>query len=732
MKIHRALTIGLFLIMITCLFLGNHTSAQAQTVTADTDTVTFAAYGKQEILLSGPIDSTGMDFNIPADWRLEPGSLVHLNFRAFVGDSTKADASGAAVGYIDVYMNSTWLQTVALTENGEYSVDIEIPEAAWNPVESRLPQTLRIALHDAVSCNLILASAGDGNWKSINVAISPTSYLYLPHQVVTMPTDLRQFPYPLYQMSFRPDKALVVVPQYPTESELQAALIVESALARLTDGNLVTTFATADTLDSASLEGSHAIFIGHPSAFSQLENASLPLTPTGDKFVGEQVSASDGILEMVPSPVDPSAVWVVVSGNDDGGIVKAAQSLGSGAVRPYDSTNLAIVNSVEAQSAPVTATTDVTLSQLGYEDEKYSGYGLFYFNYYFDVPPSLEITDGAYFELVYNNSALLNFEESGISILLNDQLVGSVRFNDRTTEASTAKFNIPANLFLAGKNQLSIEGNLSGATPCIPAEEIWVSVKSDSLLHLPSVPAADVAAPSFKLASFPRTVFPSFDNLAFVLWRENPASWAVAADIAYEIGKTANDTVLQPSVAYADAIPGGFLNNKSQIIIGRPSALPILQQLAPYLPAPFVEGSDVATETGSEFKYNISKNVPVGYLQILPSPSDNKKVILAVLGNSDDGLRSASHALADETIRSQMDGNLVVTYDNQVIVDKVESAPAAVSAATPVVVVKPTPESASDSQTGPFKLNLITIGVGVFTLIAIIALVALLVRPKKS
>jgi hypothetical protein len=101
-----------------------------------------------------------------------------------------------------------------------------------------------------------------------------------------------------------------------------------------------------------------------------------------------------------------------------------------------------------------------------------------------------------------------------------------------------------------------------------------------------------------------------------------------------------------------------------------------------------------------------------------------------VLGNSDQGLRSASLALANSTVRSQMSGNLVVIYDNQVIVDQVEMAP--VTAATTQVVVQSTPEAGTGSKSGPFQLNFVTIGLVVLAVIIVLVLVALLVKPKRK
>lgn len=78
-----------------------------------------------------------------------------------------------------------------------------------------------------------------------------------------------------------------------------------------------------------------------------------------------------------------------------------------------------------------------------------------------------------------------------------------------------------------------------------------------------------------------------------------------------------------------------------------------------------------------------------------------------------------------------MVGNLAVIYGNQVIVDKVELA-SVTAAAIPEVLVQSTPSAADGSQIGPFQLNLVIIGLGILTIIIILALIALIVKPKKK
>ena len=87
-----------------------------------------------------------------------------------------------------------------------------------------------------------------------------------------------------------------------------------------------------------------------------------------------------------------------------------------------------------------------------------SGLGKSEFVVEFYVTPGLIASDGAYLDLVFNNSALLSFERSGLTVSLNGNLIGSLRFSDETAGTTTQRIKISPSLVIPGSNQLRISG----------------------------------------------------------------------------------------------------------------------------------------------------------------------------------------------------------------------------------------------------------------------------------
>jgi len=103
------------------------------------------------------------------------------------------------------------------------------------------------------------------------------------------------------------------------------------------------------------------------------------------------------------------------------------------------------------------------------------------------------------------------------------------------------------------------------------------------------------------------------------------------------------------------------------LVIGVPDQLPIVDELNDYLPAPFSDDNNIASEGAFQVTYRIPPDSPLGYIQTISSPWEPDNVVLTVLGNTDQGLRWAASALIDPLFRSRLAGNFAVINDQQVL-----------------------------------------------------------------
>jgi len=650
----------------------------AQDVTDVEETIiTFAGLDVPEQHLRGPFDAASIDFSLPASWELTDGAALQLQFTTFFADGaamtatepTAADEPGTAVnsgrafgGTLEVVLNDVLLETVLLDQMGERTLTVPLSTKALQVPLGGERHVLKILLDTDEQC---------GIEQYTSLVIRASSHLQLPHRIVPPPTDLANLPYPLYQHALLPDAATIVVPDDPTANELQAALAIAAGLGRMTDDEFELVLRPLDALTDTRREQTHLIFVGRPADFPLPAEVELPAPVADDAFALPGVADDDGVIQMAVSPWNATKVLLIAGGTSDAAVVKAAQALSSGALRTGVQPDLAVIAAVQPDVTSSFFGIDQTLGDLGYETQKMYGMGGQYAGYRFDIPPGQEIDGEAYLDLVFVHSGLLDYEQSGLMVSLNEEPIAGVRLDDTSTRLGSTRLALPATALRPGSNLITVRADLLPRALCIDPRSsgLWMSIRPESLLHLPLTPAQDsTPADVIDLGYYPQpfTVQTNLSDLAFVLDPTDPAGWEVAAQIAFDLGPQMQGALVDLAVAYADAVPEQMRAERNLLVVGRPTRLPLLDELGSALPAPFAAGSDLASAPNAPIVYRMAEEVSVGYLQLLTAPWNDERAILTVLGSSDTGLEWAGAALTTPELRSKLAGNLAVVQAEQI------------------------------------------------------------------
>lgn len=651
----------------------------ATPISANPDVVTFAQLQRSEIQLIGPYDSTSFSFYLPAYWKLDPGAELHILLGVSFNTTVQSATNGQIVaggGTLTATLNGTTLGALPLNDIGETEWNLAIAPSAFTSTSTSGSMVLRFVLNSGLSC---LAD------EHMNVFIHPSSYFTLPHQTVSPATDLTNFPRPIYQNSFIPDSALLVIPDHPTAAEMQSALTVAAGLSNLSANKLILDTTTLgrfrpEQADNTMAENNNIIFIGKTSSLSILSLLHLPLPVRGNQIQTTGSGPDDGYVEMINSPWSASHVILAVTGNTDQGLIKAAQAISTGILRPYRYPNLSIIQ--EVQSTPISnpQAVDQSLADLGYAGDFFEGRGVNNAFYTFNIPPGSTVSPDAYFDLVYAHSSLLNYDRSGIVVLLNNRPIGSLRLSDTTADQPTNHFRfvIPPSAVVPGRNQLEISTSSVPIDDCTPpgVTNLWFNIWPQSTFHLPLDVAVFNPTAKVDLAQYPSpfTYSQALDSTAFVLPKDDLQAWRSATQIAAYLGSQANGPLTELAVFYGDDVPQTDRAKYNLLVIGRPSQMPFVGEINNSLPAPFSGSSDLATESKFQVTYRIPVDSPLGYVEFLESPWNAGNVILAVLGNEEQGMNWAASALIDPVLRSQLAGNFAVVNNQQILTTDTRTA----------------------------------------------------------
>lgn len=640
-------------------------------------TLMFTMIGQTDILMPGPFSTANVRFGLPASWALQDGSSLQLILSSsLVTNTSEPIADGQAIGAtMTVTFNKKVIGLLSLVAGTNVPYEISIPQDALLPTSSDGRHNLELFLDAGRDCDI------DNGVHQTTVVVSSASQFTLPYVEESPALDLKRLPRPVYQRdSVFPVDALLVVPDQPSEQEMRAALITAASFGRFSSGNLPYSLLTSKQVTREMLTASNLIFVGKASTLSQLKDVELPAPLANGAFSPQGGQADDGILQMAISPWNEGRAIVVVSGNTDAAVVKAAQALSYGNIQTVSDSNLAIVTDVTPLAADTRSigtngqSQARTFGDLGHEVLTISGAGSSEVFVEFYVTPGLAASEGAYLDLRYNNSALLDFGRSGLTILLNGKLLGGLPLTAETATTVTQRLNISPSLVLPGINQLRIQANLTPPSLCALSDvtNLWVSILPESTVSLPLVEAAidSNTLQSLSVYPYPFVNLPTLSNTAFILPKNDPASWAIASQIAFEFGSQARGSVLDLAAAYDDAIPDDIRTNHDLIVVGLPSKLTLISEIKDSLPAPFETGKDDPLVKNLQVTYRFTPGTNIGYLELLAAPWDPAKTILTVVGNTPDGVQMAANALTDSALRNRLAGNFaMINADNISVLD---------------------------------------------------------------
>ena len=655
------------------------TSSQAEELnqpSAAQTTLSFDQISQTDTVMRGPYSTTRLRFGLPANWAFDNGAALHLLITSsLITDKDNQVSDGQYIAAtMRVTLNKKIITTIPLIAGTNVAYDVPIPVDAFVTSLNDGRQDLDLFLDASVDCNNV--------YHSTTVIVSSASYFNLPYHEVEPQIDLNILPRPIYQRdSVFPVDAVMVVPDSPSADEMKAALIVSASFGRMSIGAQSFILVSASQLTQGLQESSNLVFVGKASNLPILQKLTLPAPLVNNNFNVTGMQTDDGLLQMAISPWNNGRASLVVSGNSDAGVVKAAQALSAGEIQTGLDPNLAIVADVTppqfdagpGQNNPELVPQDThTFGELGYETMTITGEGRGSVDIEFYIPPGFVAGEDSYVDLIFNNSALIDFNQSGLAVFLNRQMVGSSRLSEETAATVTQRIKIPTISLLPGNNVLTIEADLAPISQCtsIASSNISLSVFSDSILHLPLkvATAGDSAPRDLSFYPYPFINIPTLANTAFVLSRTNPNSWMVAAQIATGLGSSSNGPLYDLKVVFDGDVPEDVRMNNDLIVVDLPGDSKFITELDNSLPAPFEAGTNVAKIKDQQIVYRFSPKIDLGYLELLPAPWNASRSILVVTGNTESGVTLGGNALFDTSLRSRLRGNLALIKGDQIVI----------------------------------------------------------------
>lgn len=720
-------------------------AAQDRPAPSEPDRYTFGDMGFNERVLRGPSDAENFVFAMPGGQQIVSGAELQLDIHTFVdanpasadtppqasAQTTDRPASAAAEALtgsrLFISFNSKRLLTVPLTRTGEQRVSIPISDTALLALGDGR-HNLKVTLDARQDCT---------SNRLVEVALRETSSFVLPAKEVAVPLDLAALPRPLYQGSFLPEAAIIVVPDKPSVAELQAAMTTAAGFGRMTNNQLDLMLRRVSSLTPAETSSNHLILVGKPGALPLLDDITLPLKHADGAWTLNNLGGDDGVVQLAASPWAPSRGVLVVSGNSDAAVAKAAQGVAARQLLVDKNRTYSLIAKVQPEEMVVNELGSYSFADLGYNNRRAEGVGNSTLTYDFMLPEGQALDDDAFVDLQFTHSRLIDYDLSALSVFVNGSGIGSVRLSDETSALNTVRFSIPRSTVHAGRNELSIDANLVPRAACFTGDEVdlWLDVWPDSLLSIPLTAARPATMRSLSLAEYPAPFdqSPDLNNAALVVPVDDPSAWETAAGIAAELGNQTTGALANVALAYGDAVPDELRQTRDLIIIGQSSALPIVSELNAALPAPFEEGSNRAVNRQSRVVFSAAQEREEGYLQLFTAPWNSERIILAILGSNAEAVGWAADALAGSPERTRLGGNFALVVGDQVFIggNRVVSAPSAAAATATAQESAPVSTEFSNARPPADSVSLVVpLGISVAVMALVIGTIVVVTRRR--
>jgi len=675
----------------------------------------------------------------PDAWEVQPGNTLTLQF----SHSPALDPRST----LTVEFNGTRLSSVLLTpENTEDgTLQIALPENLIHVGYNGLRLNFYMGLYD-FNCQ-------DIDDPAVWTTIHNTSAFHFSYTLKIPDPNLANFPAPFMDNSDLVENHVTfVLPDQPMPAELNAAVTISAKLGQLAAWRTMHlhTLSEAQAQDIEAVMGD-LILVGRADRLQTLRDAPPPFVswqggkPTLVDSRGVPLLQEAGVLWEQLSPTNETTVMLIVTGATDGAVLTAARALADEATYPRLVGQLGIVLDVpEPPPTEMIIGQAMTMEELGYDDRTAWGSREQSMKYAVPLPFAWQLRFEATLDLHLAHSAIVDPEESSLSVLLNDTPVGSILLTPENAEDALVTFRLPAQLFKSGNNTLSVMSDMDLYEgdedhryrydyDCLDPEpkQAWLVVYADSQLNLPGGPTSIVLS----LADYPQAfVGPAnLSDVTFVVPDLADSTIAHAIiQIAERLGHFAEGEALASQVINAQTLGSIAQPPKYQILIGRPTQNTAVARLNADLPQPFKPGTD-DPEPVEVLAQIVPPEGTVGYIQAVLSPDGHPRLI--VTGITDEGVLWASEALSDPDLMKELGGDLAIVSASGSIVSTEGSS---ISAEDIVATAEVRPEEDRQPPQPPMPIveqpiatvpgptdwiNWLAAGLFVFT-VAILAIVA--------
>lgn len=640
---HSALMALMALLASLCLFALTHaTPAGAQPPAAD---ITLRSAGYPDQTAQGLAPTINLFFPGPGDYALaDQGNSLSIVF-------SHSPLLRDAVSTMTVLLNDSDLTAVALTAaNAQMNVlQVTLPAGRVLPGVNKV--TLKLYMRTREGCE-------DPSNPALFTRVQRESAIHYAYQegfpLAAPSTNLALFPYPIVRAGYmRGGGTTFVLPEQPSQAELTAAATLAATISRLgAPPDWKPNVAAVTRLHAPDVDDNDLVVIGTPASNGLAQALAA----------GQQLGGGAGLVRLAASPFNAKRGALLVSGDSDEAILRAAFALADRRTRSGLSGATALVHDVEPALRPFpveSADLEIAFAKIGGGAITVTGTREPPQTLNFLAPPPSG-ADGK-LRLWMSHSKVMQEDRSNLRLSFNGIALTSISLDSSNRDRTLVELPLPARALRPGLNQLQIEFNLhlpadgDSAAACLdPAmERAWVSIYPDSSIAIRG--GALPAEPD--VAYFP---YPFLQTVgmsgSYIVAPPGVDALRPSLLIAASLGRrnTADSDAI--GMSSAAQLTEAQRRDYELLAVGLPSNNPLIRDLGAALPLRFEDGSDRILSEGGANLAALRDTGDAGIFEVAASPFSDGRWVGVITGGSDTMLDLIRAALE----RPRESGTIVV------------------------------------------------------------------------
>jgi hypothetical protein len=359
-----------------------------------------------------------------------------------------------------------------------------------------------------------------------------------------------------------------------------------------------------------------------------------------------------------------SAPTLIVTSKDESLLIKAGRLLASRELISQISNDSKLVDgATDVEEAAPSISTNVTFTETG---DKLTGPNHQEQTYFVSLPSNRSIADDGKISLDFRYAGNLDFDRSLVTVSINNTPIGSKKLTKELANGDILNLPVPQSLGISGNFSVTVAFDLEMASAiCTPNTEQmpWAYIGSESLMRLTTKDRTDLLLNNYP---YPFLRDGIFNHVAVVLPQEmDDYSYQTLGNLFNMLGQYAGGNTGDVHY-YSDDVSADNLKNNNIIAIGSYKNNKIIRDNNEKLF--FKYNKDGSTLLSNE-KISIEEQygAGIGTLQLLDSPYENGRGLLAVTGVSSESYYLVSGLIGSEKDRWKVYGDGVVAdKDGQV------------------------------------------------------------------